>query len=94
MPRATATLFVFGLPQAGQLFKYEKMAGYEFRFLDGAEWTMSGRGYRQYNFEDLQARLLFFIPGLPHVILIGLRQALISYQDCRMLLLTRPRCST
>ena len=29
-----------------------------------------------------------FVPGLPHVILIELRQAFISYQDNRMLLLT------
>ena len=30
----------------------------------------------------------YFVPGLPHVILIELRQALISYEDDRMLLLT------
>ena len=34
------------------------------------------------------ARLVPSVPGLPHVMLIELRQALISYQDYHMLLLT------
>ena len=33
----------------------------------------------------------YFVPGLPPVILIELRQALISYQDDHMLLLTHSR---
>ena len=33
-------------------------------------------------------RPLFSVPGLPHTMLIELRQALISYQDYHMLLLT------